>query len=764
MYVAAAFISGVTMGGAALAQNEPRALEEVIVTAQKRTERLQDVPISIAAITAEEIERRGLVSAEDYLRGMPAVNHVQNQFGGVIIIRGLETSMSGQNFSTGNAVATYFGETPTTASAAVTGNSTVDLKLVDIERVEVLRGPQGTAFGSAALGGAVRTIPMKPKLDSFEGNVSTAYSVTSGTGDDNYGVQAVVNLPLAKDRFAIRAVGYQFVDSGYIHNVAGSDPAFQAYSAGWGAQQFAVDNDDIGGTNFTGGRIAALFKASEDLQVTLSYLTQKTELDGWGHVGTDGLATESSATLGTYEQAIWQVAPEQVVRGERNGVFDTDIDIANAALEYDLGWGSILATFSHVESSSITVVPFDIGVPFSQRGVGDHREHTGEVRLTTDLDGDWNFLAGVYAEELDDRARFDYYWYGTPSLNIFGPPNYIGDYLDRRNLKQKAAFAEVTWQFMPTLSLTTGARAYDYERTSQVDTTGSLFGNSSVPTDADKSGTNFRANLSYKPNEDVHVYAAWAEGFRLGKPQPGLAPGACDRNGDGIVDGTSNVTIASTRLLNSDSVDSYELGAKFAVLDRRLSIAADVYRIDWDRVPLTIIAPSIAQGGCGNLYTANAGGARSEGIELQATWHMTQALRMDVGASTIRAELTEDVPNLPVPAFEGDRLPGSPELTANLGLQYDFTIGIYDAYVRTDSIYVDTFYSDLQALSRTRSGGYMKVDAAARIALDNFNIEVFVRNLTDADDFTFRGPGDYGENYGYRLRPRTIGLQLGYSF
>ncbi len=202
-------------------------LEEIIVTAQKRSERLQDVPVSIAVVAADEISRRGLVDSEDYLRGMPGVNQAEGvPAGQAIIIRGLETTVFSQNYFAGPTTATYFGETPTSNSAGLHG-SNVDIKLVDIERVEVLRGPQGTAFGNSAMGGAVRTIPVAPKLDRFEGRVSADYSVTGGAGGENYMFQAIANVPLVQDKLALRATAYRFEDSGYYKNRAGSDAGYQ---------------------------------------------------------------------------------------------------------------------------------------------------------------------------------------------------------------------------------------------------------------------------------------------------------------------------------------------------------------------------------------------------------------------------------------------------------------------------------------------------------------------------------------------------------
>jgi outer membrane receptor protein involved in Fe transport len=726
---------------------EDQKLEEIVVTAQKRPERLQDVPLSITAVTAEEIDRRRLVSEEDYLRGIPGVNQVTDTIGPSIVIRGIETSPSNQNFSAGTTVATYFGETPTTNSAGLGGGANVDLKLVDIERVEVLRGPQGTAFGNSSLGGAVRTIPAAPKLDRPEGKVGINYSVTSGSGEDNNMMQAVGNLPLIENKLAIRAVAYRFEDSGFYRSVSGSNPALQARAATYGAQAFATNEDHVGSANFTGGRIAALFQASDDLKFSFGYLKQKTEVDGQAQAGT-----------GAYDQALFQVAPEHVSRGQKGGVSDTDIDLANATMEYRFSWASLVATFSHIENDSMFTAPF-AGFPASSAVVSEHRENSAEIRLATRLEGAWDFLGGLYAEELKDDFLQDAYWFGSAQSNIFGTSRFLGLYSDQRDLKQKAAFGEASWRFLRNFTLTGGVRAYDYERTGQVNPSG-LFGVTPTAAQGDASGNSFRGNLSYKPNDAALVYASWSQGFRLGKPQPGLAPGLCDRNSDGIVDGT-NTTIEQTRSFESDSVDNYELGSKLTLLDRRLTIAADIFHIDWSGVPFSIRAP-LAPTGCGLVYNANAGGAESEGVEVQANFFVTRAFRVDVGGSSVRAKLTENAPG--VGGFDGDRLPGSPKVNGNLALQYEFNIGGHPAFVRADSTYVGTFFGNLQESVLTEAGGYVKLDASARVTVGNLDIDFFVRNLTNQDDFTFRGIRDGGQFFGYRLRPRTVGLQLGYSF
>ena len=734
-------------------------VEEVIVTATRRAESLQDVPLSIAVVRAEDIDRRGLVSAEDYLRGIPGVSQGNDYRGSAVIIRGLETSTSFQNFSSGPTVATYFGETPTTNSAGLNSNGSVDIKLVDIERVEVLRGPQGTAFGSASLGGAVRTIPVAPKLDRLEGKVAANYSVTAGEGSGNHMIQGVGNIPLIDDELALRAVAYRYEDSGYYKNTSASNSQFLADVAARDptAVAFARNADEIGASVFTGGRVSALWQPTEDLKVSVSYLTQKTEIDG--------LPLSNIDSDDRYGQVGLELPPEHIVRGQRNGFSDSDLDLANAVVEYDLGWADLLGSYSYVKSGSRQARPYSmlVGTPFyattlSQYASSDHEEQVGELRLATKLDGSWNFLIGVYGEKLEDSTVFPFVWAGDPAANFFGGGRYPGDqrdYLDERDLEQTAAFAEASWEFLPGLTLTGGARMYRYDRNVQVRSRGTLYGNQATNDHIDESDSTFRANLRYKPNESAMVYASWSEGFRLGKPQPGLPVSSCDLNGDGLIDGSTQ-TIAATRNVNSDTVESTEIGGKFSLFDRRLSITAALFRVEWDGMPFTTSAP-LSPDGCGQTYIANAGAARSQGIESQATLQLTKALSIDVGGSYINAELTEAVPAQSLPS--GTRLPGSPEWNANLGIQYGFDLGGHDAFLRADSIYIGSFSGSMPYALTTEAGGYLKVDLTTGIAIRNVNVSVFVRNLTDADDFSFRS-----SEASYTLRPRTIGLQVGYDF
>ncbi len=745
-----------TSGGAAQQEEKSaQSVQEVIVTATRREERLQDVPLSIAVVTADEISRRGLVNSEDYLRGLPGVNQAEAvPSGQAIIIRGLETTVFAQNYFAGPTTATYFGETPTTSSAGLNA-SNVDLKLVDIERVEVLRGPQGTAFGSSSMGGAVRTIPVAPKLDRFEGRVGADYSVTGGTGGENYMFQAIGNIPLIKDKLALRGTAYRFETSGFYKNRAGSDqtPAFRDFVNLNGLQAFATDQDEVGAYHVRGGRIAALYRPTENFKLTLSYLTQTSETDGF-----------PIQTSGYFEQTLIRVAPEHVRRGQNGGFNDFSLDIANAVIEYDFGWADLLGTYSYLKGDAVSSAPYGVqglyATPWAASAIRDfpHRDDVGEIRLVSKLNGAWNFLVGVYADNQYNAQDLDITWHGDPAQNPYGQRNGVLTYLNQRDLRQQAAFAEVSWKFLPRFTLTGGVRHYQYDRVNHTDQGGPLLGNifTSTREENEESGETFRANLSFKPNDDALVYAGWAQGFRLGQPLPPVPAGLCDVSPpDGVIDGT-NTTLASTLSLRSDSVNSYEVGSKLALGGRRVTLEGALFRMDWQDIPVHQFLP------CGWNHYFNAGSARSEGIELQTSIRLTEALRADIGGSYIKAELTEDVPAQGYHA--GDRLPGAPKLNGAVGLQYEFNLLGRMAFVRGDAIYVGPFYNDVIQNPDGRAGDYVKVNATARVILDNFNIDVYVRNLTDEDAYTNRGQSGASSFNGYRMQPRTIGFQLGYNF
>lgn len=716
------------------------ALDEVIVTATKRAERLQDVPVSIAVIGGQDIERRGLIGMEDYLRSIPGVNQIDNgALSNAIVIRGITTSPLFENIGSGTTVATFFGETSVTGAAGL-GQAGIDIRPVDLERIEILRGPQGTTYGSASLAGAMRMILARPRLDSFGGKLAASYSDTSGAGSDNSMIQAVVNLPLVTDKFALRAVGYRYDDSGYYRNIAGIDPATLAHAADLGLSDYirGYTQKDVGRMVTHGGRLSGLWQAADNFDLTLNLLTQKIEQDGFP--SEDGTPLE---TVGKYRQTQFPVAPAGRARDEESEIYDTDLDLANLVANYDIRWGKLTSAISWVKggSENASTIAFDDGS--SSTSPSAFKSRTYEARLASQLEGSFQFLGGLFYE----HTKNDYlYLFDTVQASTA-----VGIYGQTRDLTQRAVFGDISYALSQQLTATVGGRYFKYRKDESTVLDGAYGDGVPVNLKNSEDGTSFKANLSYKPTPDALIYASWAEGFRLGRPDIGALADFCDLDPvDGIIDGTG-VTLGSTRTIKSDNLENYELGAKLSVLDRRLVLDGAVYHIRWSGLPIR----TVTAGNCG--FTSNAGSATSNGVELQASLFLSPGVRIEIGTGYTKAELSEDAPAQGWQ--DGDRLPGSPRINANLAAQYEFQVAGHKAFVRADSFYTGKFYGDLQQSANVSAGDYVKIDARAGLAVRGMSFELFVRNLTNEDAFTWRS-----NFYSHRLRPRTVGVQIGYSF
>lgn len=730
---------------------------EIVVTATKRAERLQDVPQSVSAFSEADISARGLRDMDDYLRSVPGVNFVKSGTReNAIVIRGIETSPSDQNYSAGTTVATYFGETPITDAAGIGGGSGIDMKLVDVARIEVLRGPQGSTFGDASLGGAVRTIPNLPDLDELSGNITGDFSDTARHGGTNYGIEGAINVPIVKSVFALRAVGYRFKDSGFYKYEDVTKPEYQAILATYGGEFADPRRDVLGHSIVNGYRLSALISTGGSNTLLFSYAHQDAEQDG----------PFALASVGNYGQLpLYKVNPESIVRGREEGVSDYDIDIFNATYQHDFGWADFTATASYVDSKTVLVSTSDTTqVPYSSLSISNYEAFSQEIRLASKLNGPFQFLVGGYAEQKDATFLQDFYWIGDQSLNIFGTPGpHLGVIEDLRKSDQIAAFGELTYRPVENLKITAGGRYYHYDREVTVLQGGDLFGTpfddpfSSVNT-IKKSGHTLKASIDYKVADNAMIYAAWSQGFRLGRPAAGLPAGICDLDDDGVLDGT-DVTIESTRNIDSDKLDNYEAGVKTSWLNGRVVANASVFRIKWRGLPIRVNANC---DGVDLAYVDNVGAATSTGVELQGSVQASPNLRFDFGASYTDAELSRDAPGL---GAKGDRLPGSPAWNANLGAQVDFSLFAREAYIRADSVYSGTFYGDLAQSANTKVDDYITVDLRAGMKVGAAQVTIYARNLLNADNFTWRGIFDSGNpDRGFRLRPRTIGIRVGYDF
>ena len=687
--------------------------------------------MSITAMGAEEIDRKSLVSTNDYLFFVPNVSMLELGPGwDQVIIRGVGTSIGEQS-----TVSTYFGEVPLTNSSRF-GFST-DMKLVDMERVEVLRGPQGTLYGSGALGGTVRNIPVAPNLSEMEVKLDVGYGFTSGSGDNDNKVVGVFNLPLIEDTLALRMSVYRFEKAGYIDLISTTEKEELATAT----ETTVATGKDRGGQTYTGGRANLLWQANEQLSVSLLYATQKIEEEGTLNV---------DIGLGGYQMAA--LALPGTAAGDHR---DDEFDFVNLVLEYDLGWASLLASSTQNEGRADYTYALDRWVPswaakeFLQlRKEGEIHE----IRLASQLDGPLQFVSGLYYEDFEFTQNARDEWFGSQAsfdAAQLGDNFLFTDVIRNSSLTQKAIFGELIYALNEQWEFTLGGRWYDYDRRdkdklvlsgveSQID----------LPTNED--GATYKANITWSPDDDSLVYAQWSQGFRLGEGQVMPPASVCDIDGDGILDGTSG---RLTDRLESDSTTNYELGAKFSLLDSRLILNTSLYRIDWEDIPVTI--QSDLESACaGRGIKNNSGEARSQGLEIEGQYLITPGLQVSLSAGYTDAEFLDDSIG-----EKGQRLPLTPTWNGTLAIEYNWELGGHGAFVRSDYNYRDDF--TVGAVAENPVDGHGKWNMRAGISLESFDVEVYGTNLANDDAVSTRW--EFGPN-GFRMAPRTIGLNVSYEF
>ena len=726
------FVGGSGVNAAEVAVEDGRiyALEEVVVTATKRETSLQNTAMAITAVDSELIDKKNLVSMDDYLRNIPGVS-MQDRGAGQnsIVIRGMATNPQFDDSTAGS----YFGEIPISniGSASQSGNAgNADLKLIDIERVEVLRGPQGTLYGSGSMAGTVRVVPNAPKLDSQEGRIATRISNTAEAGGDNYSVQGTFSTPLVEDKLAVRAVVYHIDNSGYIDNVAASEPTERITNFVENDGVVVKDEGDRGNNETTGLRLAALWQVTDQLDATFSYIEQDIEQDGWPEVELD---------VGTYKQARWQIGVGQ----DESEFIEEELELANILLNYDMGWAGLTSSTSWVDNSA--------AIGMNSSSTAHYRNNTAstdlfiqEIRLSSQWDGPFQLVTGLYYEDAERELHTLWLWSGDPALDPYPPTGLPKTTFDRvTTVEQKALFGELTYQFSEQWEATLGLRHFDYE---QEEVASFLFNATPRYEDrvrsTDESDQIFKGAISYAANEDVLIYGQWAQGFRLGKGQ-----------GQPIECTNAGIEVGG---IDSDRSDSLELGVKSSWSDGRVILNSAVYSTDWEDIPVFFRD----EFDCAR--TVNAGKANSTGVEIELRALLTDSLVLDLSASTVDATLEDDSSI----GEKGDDLPASADYNANIGIEYGFELGGYRSFARLDYAYVGEYYNNVQETG-TPAGGFSQIHLKAGSTIGQFDVDLFVDNVANDDGFTWVEDNFTrfsGTSPAYRIRPRTIGVNLSYSF
>jgi outer membrane receptor protein involved in Fe transport len=725
------------------------SLETVIVTAQKREERAQDTPLSLTVFDREDIERKGLNGMGDYLNSIPGVTmHDLGAGRNSIVMRGISLDPQSEQLITGSSVGIYLGEVPVSGFWGRYGST--DIKLVDIQRIEVLRGPQGTLYGSSSLGGTIRYVPSDPDLTQFNARLEVQEGYTAGANGDDSQLKAVINIPVVDEAFGLRASAYRFDYAPYIDNVAGAHAATFALAAANGVADLARSaSNSAPSERSDGARISAMWVPTANMSFDVTYLAQQ--------LRQRGLPEVDLVTQGLYEQSRLDLNP--ILSGGEG--LESEVTLLNLVFNYDLPWGSFTGTSSEMDETYREVRDVHTAgaalarLFLPQEVTGDAKVTTHEARFASEFDGSLDVLAGLFYQSVDRLTGEDTLYGGSQATNPFRRPD-LSLFDTDTTFRETAFFGEATYTLNSAFRVTFGGRLFSYERRDTSVGRGALFGPTpritSLSSDADDH--TLKLNFSWTPNRRSMVYANWAEGFRLGRGVTPLPASTCDLDGDGVIDGTS-ITLEGATALAPDFLDNYELGWKYTGRDGRYGLNAAVYRVDWSDLPLRV-TPA-----CRLSVYVNAGKARSQGLELEGTYQFTDSLQFRLGASFVDAELTYAEP---ASSFRsGQRLPGSARFSGNVSLAYQFPISQHSGFLRGDYNYVGSYYNNPQEAGR-RAGGYGNLGVRAGIQTGRVEIDLFVNNLTNSNELTWIDSLLAFEGRAYRLRPRHGGLSVRVTF
>jgi len=753
-------------------------IEEIIVTATRRAQSILEVPYNISAITGDALESQQITDAADLMRNVTGVGVVDRGYrnAGVIngiMIRGVNTDGSALGdyaLSAVPTVSTYVNDTPLYANFV----------LKDLARVEVLRGPQGTLYGSGSLGGTVRYVTRAPKLGEFEASLSATASQVEGSGGTGWSGDGMVNLPMG-ETLALRINGsvmdypglvdyvnlYELDANGYPVAPNGVlDPATR--------YQRKRDADTV---DIKYGRASLLWHPSDSFNATLSYAHQSDDIGGRRQqtVGFDGYGQRYRE----YQNGSVQLEPSE-----------RDVDMTSLEMNLDFGFVTLTSSTSYYDHAGDSVSEntgfyahagflafyYNYPRPMASAARSYHdRAFVQEVRLAsnTSAGSPLDYVVGLYyMDQMTHSTQQSYLrgfkrwwdeWSGLPDV-VTGDQDF--DYSRRETFKDQAVFGELTWHVTDTVQLTGGLRHFKNDFTNRTFMALPLYAGFAPPSysafDSSDSDTLFKFNASWRFAGQHTLYGTVSEGYR--------------RGGSNAVPLVGNFAEdPSWQRYRPDSVVNYELGVKGATDRLQYSVAA--FYVDWQDVQVNTSTP------IWGFYTAmNGGTARSSGIELDLAGVLTDRLSYTFGYAYTKAELTETITrpdnSAIVIADDGTRLPGTPENTFSAALAYSLPLANGAHWISRINGYYQS--STRNAINRSpvfnvELKEFQLWGLSTTYAAEHWDATFFIKNLlneegvtgvfTEAYMGTAPAVGYYGNGSKEFLSlPRTLGVTLNYRF
>ena len=762
------------------AQASPEARERVVVTATKRESALLDVPFSINAQTAEDIQRSGAMTLEDLSRNVAGLA-VQNLGPGQsqVSIRGVSAGQVVRDQpGVKEQVGVYLDETTISLSLF-----TPDIDLFDLNRVETLRGPQGTLFGAGNIGGTIRYITNQPKLRVSEGTVE-ANANTIADGGTGGGLKAALNVPMG-DAAAMRLVAYATHFGGWV----------DALGPGGGK--------NVNEGNRTGGRLSFTFQPTQDIAITPRVIYQKVTADGFNREEKYNLYANPFTT--TVPPVTFEDNQQYLLQREK---FEDKATIADLVAKFGFKGFDLTSVTSHIDrkllvsrdasalTGSVTVdlnyPTVAVFIPSNLRDTTDLKTFTQELRLSSNDAGRLQWLVGAFYSDADRNyaqrlptpgydaftdARFGA---GTSAAvaNGFGPDSPYNADLPY-NDKQTAIFGEASYDITNQLTGTAGIRWYDFKEHRRFHS-GGLFSNGDDKTDDTKSdGYSPRLLLAYKSSPGVVWNAQASKGFRLG--------GANDPLNIPLCSADDAATYGGKPRYNDETLWNYEVGVKMGQPGFRFNAA--LFHTAMKDLQVTLDA-----GSCSSRVVYNVPKAHSSGIEVEASFSPIANLELGFAGSYVQAEFDSTVTDVKGNVLggirDGNRLPSVPKEQFTASATYNFKMIGRDSYVTASWQYVGSRFtqpSDQENNPRTFVHGlpFLGAPATAATTLDlelpkynlvnlsagmdfarGFSGIIYVNNLTDEKALL-----SFDRERGGRARlgfatnqPRTIGVTLRWSY
>ena len=750
--------------------NGPTTLQEVIVTAQKREENLQSVPVSIQALGSQKLEQLHVNGFNDYVKFLPSVAF-QNVSPGFahVYMRGVASGGDGNHSGSLPSVGVYLDEQPVTTIDGV-----LDVHIYDIARVEALAGPQGTLYGASSEAGTIRIITNQPSTAGF----SAAYDLTANQvdhGGPGYVAEGYVNIPLS-ERAAIRLVGWDEHDGGYIDNVH----ATRTYPT----SGVTIDNAPFVKSNYNtidtqGARAALKINLDDNWTVTPTLMGQRQRSRGvFGYDPKFGDLKVAHFYPDNAKESWYQAA--LAVEGK---ISDFNLVYAGAYMDRRVKTQSDYTDYSFFYDTlfgSGAYVTDNAGRPVDPSQHIDAKDHftkqSHELRISSPKEDRLRFVAGLFYQKqthfIEQRYKIDAlgsnFW-------VTGWPQTLWLTEQQREDEDYAVFGEASYDLTPRLTVTAGVRAYDSKnslkgfygfsanfssKTGEAKCFAPVSVGAGPCTNLDKSveadGTTYKINATYRLDERKLIYGTVSTGFR---------PGGVNRNGD-------------LPPYQPDYLTNYEIGWKTSWLENSLRFNGAVFYEDWKDFQFSFLGPNSL------TIIRNAGQARVIGVESDIAWQATRGLTLTGSGSYTDAELTQNycrnpdpvtgglITNCPNPAApSGTELPVTPKVKVNGTARYVADLGPYRTHLQASVLYQGSSWADLRSPERDILGrlrAFTTVDLAAGVERDNWSVEFTIENAFDERGDIYRysecTPTVCANPYIVPTKPRLFAVKFGQKF